>query len=68
MSNDYSENILIQESACNLLHNELGWNVQLAYNAEILGKDGTFGRENYNEVLLFRYFRKALKKFNPWIK
>lgn len=67
MSNDYSENILIQESACNLLHNELGWNVQLAYNAEILGKDGTFGRENYNEVLLFRYFRKALKKFNPWI-
>lgn len=67
MSNDYSENILIQESACNLLHNELKWNVQLAYNAEILGKDGTFGRESYHEVLLFRYFRKALKKFNPWI-
>lgn len=67
MSNDYSENILIQESACNLLHNELGWNVQFAYNAEILGKDGTFGRESYNEVLLVRYFCKALKKFNPWI-
>ncbi len=67
MSNDYSENILIQESACNLLHNELGWNVQLAYNAEILGKDGTFGRESYHEVLLLRYFRKALKEFNPWI-
>lgn len=67
MSNDYSENILIQESACNLLQNELGWRVQLAYNTEILGKDGTFGRESYNEVLLVRYFRKALKKFNPWI-
>ena len=67
MSNDYSENILIQESACNLLHNELKWDVELAYHAERLGKDGTFGRESYHEVLLFRYFRKALKKFNPWI-
>ncbi len=67
MSNDYSENILIQESACNLLHNELKWDVELAYHAERLGKDGTFGRESYHEVLLLRYFRKALKKFNPWI-
>ncbi len=67
MSNDYSENILIQESACNLLHNELKWDVELAYHAERLGKDGTFGRESYHEVLLLRYFRKALKEFNPWI-
>ena len=67
MSNDYSENILIQESACNLLHNELKWDVELAYHAERLGKDGTFGRESYHEVLLLRYFRKALKQFNPWI-
>lgn len=58
MSYDYSENILIQESACNLLHNELGWNVQLAYNAEILGKDGTFGRESYKEVLYFATFAR----------
>ena len=67
MSYDYSENILIQESACNLLHDVLGWDVELAYHAERLGKDGTFGRESYHEVLLLRYFRKALKKFNPWI-
>lgn len=67
MSNDYSENILIQESACNLLHNELGWDVAFAYHTEKLGKNGTFGRESYDEVLLLRYFRKALKKFNPWI-
>ena len=44
MSYDYSENILVQESAGNLLHNELGWDVQFAYNTETLGKDGTFGR------------------------
>ena len=33
MSYDYSENILVQESAGNLLHDELGWDVQFAYNA-----------------------------------
>lgn len=67
MSYDYSENILVQESAGNLLHNELGWDVQFAYNTEILGKNGTFGRESYNEILLKRYFGQALKKLNPWI-
>lgn len=67
MSYDYSENILVQESAGNLLQNELGWDVQLAYNKEVLGKDGTFGRTSYKEILLKRYFNAALKKFNPWI-
>ena len=67
MSYDYSENILVQESAGNLLRNELGWDVQFAYNKEILGKGGTFGRASYKEILLKRYFNDALKKFNPWI-
>ncbi|CZE45808.1 type I restriction endonuclease subunit R [Campylobacter geochelonis] len=67
MSYDYSENILVQESAGNLLHNELGWDVEFAYNTEVLGKDGSFGRTNYHEILLVRYFQKALKKLNPWI-
>lgn len=67
MSYDYSENILVQESAGNLLKNELGWQVEFAYNREVLGKDGTFGRESYSEILLSRYFRAALKRLNPWI-
>lgn len=67
MSYDYSENILVQESAGNLLHDELGWDVQFAYNTEVLGKDGTFGRESYKEILLLRYLKEALKKFNPWL-
>lgn len=67
MSYDYSENILVQESAGNLLRDELGWDVQFAYNKEILGKGGTFGRTSYKEILLKRYFNDALKKFNPWI-
>ena len=67
MSYDYSENILVQESAGNLLREELGWDVQFAYNTEKLGKTGTFGRESYKEILLHRYFREAFKKLNPWI-
>ncbi|SET20424.1 type I restriction endonuclease subunit R [[Clostridium] polysaccharolyticum] len=67
MSYDYSENILVQESAGNLLRDELGWDVKFAYNTEALGKNGTFGRKSYKEILLLRYFKEALKKFNPWI-
>ena len=67
MSYDYSENILVQESAGNLLHDELGWDVKFAYNTEVLGDNGTFGRRSYDEILLTRYFRAALQKLNPWI-
>ena len=67
MSYDYSENILVQESAGNLLQNELGWDVKFAYNTEVLGVDGTFGRTSYKEILLIRYFKETLKRLNPWI-
>ena len=67
MSYDYSENILVQESAGNLLHDKLGWDVKFAYNSEILGENGTFGRKSYKEILLTCYLKEALKKFNPWI-
>lgn len=67
MSYDYSENILVQESAGNLLHDELGWDVAFAYNTEQLGVNGTFGRKSYHEILLTRYFRAAIKRLNSWI-
>ena len=67
MSYDYSENILVQESAGHLLQNELGWDVRFAYNTEVLGENGTFGRKTYREVLLVRAFRAALQRLNPWI-
>ena len=67
MSYDYSENILVQESAGHLLERELGWEVAYAYNAEKLGEKGTFGRKDYKEILLTRYFRQALKSLNPWL-
>ena len=67
MSYDYSENILVQEAAGNLLHNELGWDVVYAYNREVLGENGTLGRKDYKEILLKRDLRAALQKSNPWI-
>ena len=67
MSYDYSENILVQESAGNLLRDELGWEVVYAYNKEVLGESGTLGRKDYKEILLTRYIRAALHKLNPWI-
>ena len=67
MSYDYSENILVQESAGQLLEKELGWRVAFAYNKEVLGVDGTFGRVSYREILLKRYFKQALQKLNPWL-
>ena len=67
MSYDYSENILVQKSAGDLLRDELGWDVRFAYNTEVLGKNGTFGRTSYHEILLTRYFQNALRRLNPWM-
>lgn len=67
MSHDYSEEKLVQDSACDVLQNKLGWKVAYAYNTEQLGVDGTFGRTSYKEVLLTREIRKVLKRLNPWI-
>lgn len=68
MSHNYSENILVQDSAGNLLHDELDWEVAYAYNTEKLGVNGTFGSKNYLEIVLWRYFRQAVMKLNPWLK
>ena len=62
MSYDYSENILVQEAAGKLLHDELDWDVVFAYNREVLGEDGTLGRKSYKEILLKRDLRAALEK------
>ena len=67
MSHDYSEDQLIQKSTAEFLEKELGWTSVYAFDKEVLGPNGTLGRESYNEVLLTRHFCKALKNLNPWI-
>jgi len=67
MSWEYSENILVQNSAGNVLQNKLGWEVVLAYDKEQLGDDGTLGRKSYKEIVLTRYLRRALFDNNDWM-
>ena len=67
MSNDYSEDQLIQRSTAEFMEKELGWKSIYAFDQETLGKDGTLGRATYHEVLLTRHFCKALKTLNPWL-
>ena len=67
MSWEYSENILVQNSAGKVLKDKLGWEVVFAYNTEVLGEDGTLGRKSYKEIVLTRYLRQALFDNNEWI-
>ena len=67
MSWEYSENILVQNSAGNVLQNKLNWDVVFAYNTEVLGENGTLGRKSYKEIVLTRYLRKALFDNNEWM-
>lgn len=67
MSWEYSENILVQNSAGNVLQNKLGWEVVLAYDKEQLGENGTLGRRSHKEIVLTRYLRRALFDNNDWM-
>jgi type I restriction enzyme R subunit len=67
MAHEYSENILVQESAGELLRQELGWEVIFAYNQETLGENGTLGRRSYRDLLLTRRLIAALRHLNTWI-
>lgn len=67
MSNDYSEDRLIQEGTADYLEKKLGWTTVYAFNEEVLGQTGTLGRDSYHEVFLRRRFRAALRRLNPWI-
>ena len=49
------------------LQNELDWDVHFAYNTEVLGENGTFGRSSYKEIVLTRYLRRALFENNDWL-
>lgn len=65
--NRYSEEEAVQKPAGELLHSELGWDLVYAYDNEVLGKDGTLGRESYHDVVLRRELRHALLDFNSWL-
>ncbi|MBX3058392.1 MAG: type I restriction endonuclease subunit R [Anaerolineae bacterium] len=47
------------------LRRELGWETALAWDEEVLGVNGSFGRLNQKEIVLTRYLEQALRRLNP---
>ena len=60
----FTEDNLVQLTTSDFLERQLGWQSVYAYNTETFGLDGTLGRESDGEVVLTRYLRQALQKFN----
>lgn len=62
--NNMTEDMLVQQTTTDYLHDKLGWDAVYAYNEETFGLYGTLGRKNDNEVVLTRHLKAALVKFN----
>jgi type I restriction enzyme, R subunit len=60
----YTEDTLVQQTTAEYLETQLGWESVYAYNDETFGENGTLGRGSDREVVLTRYLRAALEKFN----
>jgi type I restriction enzyme R subunit len=60
-----SEDRLIQHTFAEHLENKLGWDSAYAWNNEIFGPDGTFGRTDTCDAVLSRDLREAIKRLNP---
>ena len=61
----FREEDLVQQTAADYLHDELGWDSVYAYNEETFGPEGTLGRKDDREVVLTRYLGESLIKLNP---
>jgi len=61
----YTEDTLVQQTTAAFLRDHLGWESVYAYNDETFGEDSLLGRRSDHEVVLVRYLRAALEKFNP---
>jgi len=60
-----NEDTLVQQTTIEYLKNQLGWKSVYAHNQETFGPEGLLGRNSDREVVLTRYLKEALKKFNP---
>jgi type I restriction enzyme R subunit len=61
-----NEDTLVNQPTAKYLESALNWDESVyAFNTETLGPDGTLGRTSEEEVVLTRYLRPKLEKFNP---
>ena len=65
MSYATSEDVLVQRTTADYFHDELDWRSVYAFDDETFGPEGTLGRASKKEIVLTRYLRQALEKFNP---
>lgn len=65
MPYDYSEDILIEQTTMRIFYEQLGWDVNNAYDNETFGETGTLGRYTNAEVVLKPKLLSAIKKLNP---
>lgn len=60
-----TEETLVQEVTADYLLNKLHWDGSVYGMNEVLGKEGTLGRESEKEMVLSRYLGEALMRLNP---
>lgn len=64
MAYEFSEDGLIEQAVEDELK-DIGWQVVTAWHHEDFGSESLLGRDNKTEVVLERYLRQALQKYNP---
>lgn len=65
MTNEYSEDNLIEQTAIDLFFHRLGWDTLYAFNKEGFGEGSALGRLNKSEVVLKTIFFEKIRAFNP---
>lgn len=60
-----NEDTLVQQTTADYLRDVLGWRTAYAYNTEVLGQEGTFGRASEKDVVLTRILGEKLMFLNP---
>lgn len=60
-----NEDTLVQQTTADYLRDVLGWRSEVAYNTEVLGPEGSFGRASEKDVVLTRILGEKLIELNP---
>ena len=60
-----NEDTLVQQPAADYLRDALGWRSEYAFNTEVLGPEGSFGRVSEKDVVLTRILGEKLMALNP---
>ncbi len=63
--NTMTEDTLVQQTTADYLLNNLHWDESIYGMEEVLGKEGTLGRDSEQQMVLTRYLSEALQRLNP---